>query len=173
MLDRLALGVISIPESTYDIIILLSDADGSRVEGGKLLDRQVLSRISQALKPGGRLQSQDGTFGTVEGPERTEAILAGLVADGKNGLAKPDHAQQAAVPLRFGKKKAAGGNSGPKDQNVNNGAATTIASKVVPAGVGFIDAPARLGDEDEELIDEDELLGEDEMGKPIIQREYY
>lgn len=171
MLDRLALGVISVPESAYDSIILLSDADGTRVEGGKLLDRQVLSRITQGLKPGGRLQSQDGTFGTVEGPERTEAILAGLVADGKNGLAKPDYAQQSAVPLSFGKKKATPGNAVPENKNVSNGAATTAANKV-PAGVGFIDAPADLGDEDEELIDEDELLDEEDMGKPIIQREY-
>lgn len=168
MLDRLALGVVSLPESTYDTIILLSDADGSRVEGGKLLDRQVLSRIAQALKPGGRLQSQDGTFGTAEGPERTEAILAGLVTDDKNGLAKPDYGQQSAVPLRLGKKKAAGAEA---QKNVNGSGGTPVNK--VPAGVGFIDAPALVGnddDDDDELIDEDELLGEDDMGKPIIQR---
>ncbi|KAK2753950.1 electron carrier [Arachnomyces sp. PD_36] len=169
MLDRIALGVISLPESTYDTIILLADADGTRVEGGKLLDRQVLSRITQALKPRGRLQSQDGSFGAVEGAERTEAILAGLVVDGKNGLAKPDSGQQGAVPLRFGKKKAATGDAVTNAQNNNGGAATTAVANKAPAGVGFVNSTLDTNDDDDELIDEDELLGDDDMGKPIIQ----
>ncbi|CRK26502.1 hypothetical protein BN1708_004230, partial [Verticillium longisporum] len=37
MLDRLSAGLITLPEATYDLILILSDADGSRAESTPLL----------------------------------------------------------------------------------------------------------------------------------------
>jgi len=60
----------------------------------------------QALKAGGKLQAQDGAFGdNSESVEYTEAILAGLVASGAEGMVKPESSASEAVPLQFGKKR--------------------------------------------------------------------
>src|SRR5271170_5950294 len=69
MLDRLSLGLASLPESTYDLILILTDADGTRTESQNLLSRQVLSLLVKALRPSGRLHSQDGQYGASIGPE--------------------------------------------------------------------------------------------------------
>src|SRR5277367_151668 len=45
MLDRLSLGLVSLPESTYDVIIILSDADGTRRESQNFLSRQVFALL--------------------------------------------------------------------------------------------------------------------------------
>lgn len=51
-----------------------------------------------------------------------------------------------------------------------------------PAGVGFIDFSDDLNSEsvqdnnsrsDDEFIDEDTLLGDDDLGRPIVQRKYF
>lgn len=191
MLDRLALGIVSLPTSVYDVIVILTDADGSRSESMRLVNRQTLTNIVRALKPGGRLRSEDGLFGTCEGPEQTEAILAGLVNDGKNGLVKPDYGEQHLVPLRLGKKKTNGNDEGIANGNARDPMAQTtsalsskpggvVEAKALSTGVGFVDFTDDFGasgtansDEcsDGELIDEDTLLGEEDMNRPIIQRE--
>lgn len=189
MLDRLALGIVSLPTSVYDVIVILTDADGSRSESMRLVNRQTLTNIVRALKPGGRLRSEDGLFGTCEGPEQTEAILAGLVNDGKNGLVKPDYGEQHLVPLRLGKKKTNGNDEGIANGNARDPMAQTtsalsskpggvVEAKALSTGVGFVDFTDDFGasgtansDEcsDGELIDEDTLLGEEDMNRPIIQ----
>ena len=78
MLDRISLGLVSLPEATYDIVMILSDADDSRRESQSLISRDVLALLVKALKNGGILHSQDGQFGASESAEKTEAILAGL-----------------------------------------------------------------------------------------------
>ncbi|KAL2011845.1 hypothetical protein VTN00DRAFT_4563 [Thermoascus crustaceus] len=189
MLDRLALGIVSLPSSAYDIVVILMDADGSRSESQRLVDRQTLTTIVRALKPGGRLRSEDGIFGTCEGPEQTEAILAGLVIDGKNGLMKPDYGEQHSVPLRLGKKTKKDSNVGTRDGSARDpvaqstSAANSRQSGVNGAntfltGVGFVDFTDDFGTSvaansnnysDGELIDEDTLLGEEDVNRPIIQ----
>ena len=89
MLDRLALGLVSLPASTYDVILLLTDADGSRRESQNLVDRAIMTKLYEALKGNGRLRSQDGVLGRVDGVEKTEGILAGLMVD-EEGFRKPD-----------------------------------------------------------------------------------
>ena len=68
MLDRLSLGLVSLPESTYDLILVLTDADGTRKESQNLLSRDMLALLIKTLRPGGRLRSQDGQLGASAGP---------------------------------------------------------------------------------------------------------
>ncbi|KAF2420576.1 DUF689-domain-containing protein [Tothia fuscella] len=189
MLDRLALGLVSLPPATYDVILLLTDADGSRNELQKLVDRNIMGKLYEALKVGGKLRSQDGVLGSVDGNEKTEAILAGLILVGSaagGGFGKPDTGVAQAVPLRFGRKKAAA--NGGVAATSTNGSTTTaqetvplngkrksvaLEAPVQPAGVGFVDfgddLDAIITGEDDDLIDEDDLITEDDLARPIIQ----
>ena len=180
MLDRLAAGIISLPVATYDVVLLLSDADGSRQESRRLLGRDVIGQLAQSLKSGGRLKSQDGAFGNTN-EEKTEAILAGLVQTDA-GFSKPEEIAVQSVPLRFGKKKKAAETNGtaPPVKELNgNGKRPSPPAPVIPAGptgVGFVDFSDDLElvtGEDDDLIDEDELLTEEDMNGNIIQRKFF
>lgn len=156
MLDRLALGLVSLPPETYDVVLLLTDVDGSRRESSRLLNREVMALIVPAMKVGGRLKSQDGALGGTPGGEHTEAILAGLVKRDGDGMVKPDSAASQTVTLSFGKKKAnaaavpaneveaittgkRGADQISRDGHMgqSNGAGPIRAT---PAGVGFVDS---------------------------------
>lgn len=183
MLDRLALGLVSLPAATYDIILLLTDADGTRTQSQSLVDRNIMTKLYEALKVGGRLRSQDGKLGSVDGQEKTEAILAGLIID-SDGLKKPDSGGSQIVQLRFGKKKPSPNGGAPvnndgsvplnfkRKSNTFDSAPTETAK---PSGVGFVDfsddLDAIITGEDDDLIDEDDLLTEEDLARPIIQRE--
>lgn len=178
MLDRLSLGLVSLPESTYDVILLLSDADGSRQEGQNLLTRDVIAILYKALKASGHLRSQDKKLGDTEGRERSELVLSGFSPDPGDGFVKPDYGTQA-VPLKLGGEKtaalAAGGLNGANPQSVSvplNGKRKNDIISHAPAGVGFDDgsiADDGLGEEnsDDELIDEDTLLDEEDLARPV------
>lgn len=188
MLDRLSLSLVSLPDSTYDVILILLDADGRHSESQQLLTRDVLLKITQALRPGGRLQFQGRDLASQGSDLRREAIFAGLVVD-FNGLVKPNHNTTQAVPLRFGRKKAENGIGSaaahsstdaiplPLNGKRKNGATEPIR----PAGVGFVDFSDDLDtaadengddndDDDDDLIDENTLLDDDDLSRPIIQR---
>lgn len=182
MLDRLALGLVSLPSATYDIILLLTDADGTRSQSQGLVDRAIMTKLYEALKVGGRLRSQDGQLGKLNGQEKTEAILAGLIID-EDGLKKPDTGSSQTVQLRFGKKKANA--NGPVQVNADGSVPLNFKRKsttldpapvvVAPTnGVGFVDFSDDLEmitGEDDELIDEDDLLTEEDLARPVVQRE--
>lgn len=190
MLDRLALGVVSLPASAYDDILVLTDADGRRAESQQLLSREVLGRIFQALRTGGRLRSQDGTLGKEPGYEQTEAILAGLVLGNGDGFLKPNVAEQQSVPLRLGLRKKkpeqVAAPSPPPPVTNTSMEPLSVKGSAPPKGVGFVDfsddldMPMEVGgdsgdvdDDDDDLIDEDELLDEADLARPVIQREFY
>ncbi|KAF1975889.1 Fe-S cluster assembly protein DRE2 [Bimuria novae-zelandiae CBS 107.79] len=178
MLDRLAAGLVHLPSSTYDVVLLLTDADGTTRESHKLLDRDVMNKVVGALKPGGLLKSQDGVFGATGGAEKTEAILAGLV-DGADGMMKPEQVESVSIPLKL--RKNAKGTNGVNSTTNGNGAVPLNANgkreqapPVQPLGVGFVDFSNDLDaeiitGEDDDLIDEDDLITEEDMARPIIQ----
>ncbi|KAK0865318.1 electron carrier [Friedmanniomyces endolithicus] len=189
MLDRLALGLVNLPAATYDVILLLTDVDGSRRESSRLLDRNVMSQLVAAMKVGGRLRAQDGGFGgAAAGAEHTEAILAGLV-QGKegDGMLKPDSLAGAQTAAPMGKRKS-------EDISTGNGSLASVNGagvvQVTPAGVGFVDSNDDFDggfddgsgyddDEDMEIPDDaeldraerinpDSLLSEEDRLRPII-----
>lgn len=190
MLDRIAAGLVNLPASTYDVVLLLTDADGTTRESHKLLARDVMNKVANSLRVGGLLKSQAGPF---SGSEKTEAILAGLT-ESAGGMMKPEQTESVSIPLKFGKKKANGGN-GVNGTNGVNGANGTNGIKVnpdgsvplnlnrkrnkpepvKPVGVGFVDFSDDFDDpiitgEDDDLIDEDDLITAEDMARPIIQR---
>jgi len=188
MLDRLSAGLVTLPDSTYDLVLILTDADGTRNESTQLLGRDVFVRIVQALKAGGKLQAQHGSFGQdTASVEAREGIMAGLVTVG-NGMAKPDYSASEAVPLRLRRKEknVAVSNAGPAVATAAvqlNGKPKSVDMAVEkPSGVGFVDFSDDFGepmitgeddeeDDDDELIDEDTLLADVDMNAVHVPKE--
>ncbi|KAL2178093.1 cytokine-induced anti-apoptosis inhibitor 1, Fe-S biogenesis-domain-containing protein [Thermothelomyces heterothallicus CBS 202.75] len=182
MLDRLAAGFVSLPAATYDLVLVLTDPDGARrSEAAALLrDRAVWTRLVPAVRAGGRVRSEDGSLGVGASgePEGREAVLAGLVADaGGDGFVKPEYAEEEVVPLRLG-----AGKNNKNNKTTANGAgikpatapapAAANGSNGAPAGVGFVDLSDDLdldAEDDDDVIDEDTLLTEEDLRRPIEQ----
>ncbi|KAL8952747.1 MAG: hypothetical protein Q9222_001358 [Ikaeria aurantiellina] len=182
MLDRLSLGLVALPPSTYDIILILLDADGTRSESSRLLTASVFPSIARALKAGGKFGSQDGRFAITDSPERREAIFAGMTIEGEI-MMKPDHSATGSVPLSFGKQKVNGG-AAASTSAVGTGAVSlnltgkrkngpSLESALAPAGVGFVlpgdDLDGEGADDDDELIDEDDLLSDEDLKTTVVQ----
>ncbi|KAF3058721.1 Fe-S cluster assembly protein dre2 [Daldinia childiae] len=179
MLDRLSAGLVNLPDATYDLILVLTDADGTRAESTLLLNRDVFAKIVPTLKIGGKIQAQDGSLAqNSQGPDAREALLSGLLP-GDDGFSKPDDGAATAVPLKLGlgknKKRSA---AGPAVKNVTvhqaNGKDARLnmvppTVKSTPAGVGFVDLSYDFDapEDDDELIDEDTLLTEEDLNKPL------
>ena len=141
-----------------------------------------MHKIVSALKEGGVFKSQDGAL---QGSEKTEAILAGLVESTEGGMTKPAQEEPVSIPLKFG-KKANGTNGtnganhtvnpdGSVQLNLNRKRNQPQAEPVKPVGVGFVDFSDDLDDpiitgEDDDLIDEDDLITEADLARPVIQR---
>lgn len=200
MLDRLAIGLVALPASTYDVVLLLTDVDGTRQESQRLLERGVMGKLVQSMKAGGRFRSQDSSFAAAPGAEQTEAILAGLMKDGQEGMVKPDSTANQTVSLKL-RTKGSKANAAAVPANVVE--AENTHSPVIPlvngngkrqaapAGVGFVDFNDDFdggfddgsGYDDEEMeipsneellnserIDPDTLLTEEDRQRPIIIR---
>lgn len=192
MLDRLALGLVSLPAETYDVVMLLTDVDGARAH---TIDRGVVEKVVPSLKADGRLGAQSGAL---HGSEITEGVLAGLVADGNGALLKPKQAAEQTVKLSFGRKnKKADAAAVPANavEAINTAKrksvdiSTSGPVKATPAGVGFVELGDEFGmdydeDEDEfeipsneelaraERIDPDSLLTEEDRMKPLNIRTF-
>ncbi|KAJ5614530.1 Cytokine-induced anti-apoptosis inhibitor 1 [Penicillium herquei] len=159
MLDRLSAGIVTLPSNTYDLVLVLTDVDGSRrAEALQLLTRDVYTALVPAMKAGAKLQTEDKAL---DASEAMEAVLAGLVQN-STGFEKPNYEQSSAVPLKFGLKKKK---------------ATTTAPAVVPLGIqsngnGFslngVNGTNHDRDDGDELINEDSLLDEEDLTRPIM-----
>ncbi|KAK2003255.1 DUF689-domain-containing protein [Colletotrichum falcatum] len=171
MLDRLSAGHISLSPSAYDLVLVLTDADGSRVESTRLLsDRAVLSAVADALKPSAELRAQDGGSLANDPAVAREAVLAGLVTAGAGAFTKPDYGEDQVVTLSFGKKKTAPVSSDGSVLLGGSSSKPTTAPPVSapPAGVGFVDFSDDLDmDGDDDLIDEDTLLTDADLSRPL------
>lgn len=155
MLDRLSAGAVTLSPNTYDLVLVLTDTDGSRrAEALQLLTRDVYTALVPAMKAGATLQTQDQPLNVAEA---MEAVLAGLVQN-ETGFEKPNYEQASAVPLRLG---------GKKKRPV---APTEIASNgFTVSGNGF-NASNHDRDDNDELINEDDLLDEQDFTRPIMPR---
>ncbi|CAK7209534.1 electron carrier [Sporothrix bragantina] len=153
MLDRLAAGFVPLTANTYDVVLVLTDADGAQRDEalGLLATRQVFGALVPAMKNGARLQFQDGA--RLDGAGAREAILAGLVE--KDGVFEKVEEEEVVVPLRL-KKKAA-----PKPIAVVPAATPAKRSAVVLDLGEYSDG--------EELVDEDSLLTAEERSRPPQQ----
>jgi anamorsin len=149
MLDRLSAGFVSLPAATYDLVLVLTDADGARRrEALSLLTRDLYTTLAPSMRPGAKLQLQDGPLAA---SEAREAILAGLVE--KDGAFEKIEEEEVVVPLRFGAKK--------KINSAQNG-----NSPVPPAASVQINLDDDLNSDDE-LINEDDLMTEEDLKRPI------
>jgi hypothetical protein len=164
MIDRLSAGLVNLPSATYDLVLVLADASSSLNEVLPLLTRSILGPIAESLKAKGRLQSQNGAELGQHVALAKEAVLAGLVAS-NGGFDKPDYGDnEGVVSLKLGSKKKKLAVAAPPAP-----VQTLEVKPVVPAGVGFVDFSDDLDADydDDDLIDEDTLMTEDDLKRPI------
>jgi hypothetical protein len=95
-----------------------------------------------------------------------------LVADGvAGGFTKPEYAEEEVVPLRFGLGKKS---NGVKSAVVAAPPPAVAVAAPAPVGVGFVDFSDDLdldldAEDDDDVIDEDTLLTEEDLRRPIQQ----
>ncbi|PKX94500.1 DUF689-domain-containing protein [Aspergillus novofumigatus IBT 16806] len=171
MLDRLALGLASLPDSTYSSIVILAGGDNSFSESLKLINRQTFNQIFGSLRRGGYIYGQDAVSGVAF--DHDEAILAGLIHVGNGKYLKPDIEEMQAVPLRLGRKNyhlaeapslEESAAEHPGDDRVAVGGSQKFRENIVSAATMDNNETS-----DDELINEDNLLDDSELSAPIIQ----
>jgi anamorsin len=172
MLDRLSSGLVVLPPTTYDLVVVLTDAAGTRHdEASRILTRRVYDDVAASMKPGAILRAQDGPAL----PE-SEAILAGLISKGDGSFEKA--AEEAPVLLRLGgkkKKDAVANGHGVSSNGVSNGNGNGLSKGSAPVAKDKPVISLLPGDDlddldDDELIDEETLLTEEDINRTIQPR---
>ncbi|TQS38616.1 hypothetical protein Golomagni_00874 [Golovinomyces magnicellulatus] len=169
MMDRLSNGIATLPHSTYDLILVLAGVDGTRSESTRLLDRKSFQQVSLSLKAGGKFKAQNTILSQDRGStEFREAILAGLVLeDGE--IVKPQFLDSETVPLRFLRRKNKD-SAFSSDEPLNENQVTNIDKSHSRKSNTGNESEYRedvFGSEAEDLVDEDTLLTEEEMHRPL------
>ena len=149
MLDRLSLGLVSLPPSTYTSVILLP---GSSTP----LTPAILAQINTTMKPGARWTSDSPGWAS----EKLPFLIAGFMVEGEV-VTKPDFGGQKTVALKPRAKKTDGEGKGV--------VVPVEAPREKRAAVGF-----DFGDDldDEEFIDEDELMADESLATTAQIREF-
>lgn len=187
MLDRLALGLVKLPTSTYTKIILLSNPslDNTKIES------EILRLVAASMAPGAKWSTQDLKSTALQSVDKLQVLLSGLIIDesGPDGFVytKPAYSSSAAVPLKLGRRKLgenvgsapiSGSQSGNDVKAAGPGIVPVASNQqngVTGYKVGFVDMGDDLDadfgeDDDEDLIDEDTLLDESDLATPIQPR---
>ncbi|KAI8945243.1 cytokine-induced anti-apoptosis inhibitor 1, Fe-S biogenesis-domain-containing protein [Xylaria longipes] len=160
MLDRLSSGLVALPTSTYDLVVVLTGATGAwRGEATQILTRRVYDAVAGSMKPGAVLRAQDGP----SLPE-AEAILAGLVSKVDGTFVKEE--EEAPVLLRLGGKKKANGTTTNGHNSNGNGSIPIAKAKPVISLLPDDDLDG-FDEDDDELIDEDTLLTEEDINMKL------
>ncbi len=106
MLDRVIAGSVTLPDETYDVVLILNSAEENAQESAKMLELEVngdgFALLAKAMKPSAKVWSQDVQFGN--GMEGASAVMAGLNPVMGGGFEKPAYDPNAVVPLKKKKK---------------------------------------------------------------------
>ena len=149
MLDRLSMGLVSLPTATYTTVRLLP---GSTTP----LTPALLAQINTTMKPGARWTSPENAEWT---KDKLAFLIAGFMVDG-DVVSKPDFGPQKTVALK------------PRAKTT---AAATAPKVVVPKKVPRQEVQFDMGDDlddddDDELIDEDELMADETLATAAQMR---
>jgi hypothetical protein len=156
MLDRLAAGLINLPSQTYSQILVLTDAADAHA-ALQLLDRNVFAALVPAMKVGAVLRAQSEGNASFGQAQVREAVLAGLVQKDGGFEKVMEEEEEVAIPIKFGAKKKQNGGA------VNGDGSVSLKKRTVT--IDLDDA----GDDDD-IIDEDTLLTDADLKRPIVQR---
>ncbi|KAI5818375.1 cytokine-induced anti-apoptosis inhibitor 1, Fe-S biogenesis-domain-containing protein [Pyronema omphalodes] len=152
MLDRLSLGLVSLPDNLYNTVLLLTSEP---------VEAALLPKILASMTPGGSWRNA--------GADKLALLTAGfLVEDTAEGTtAKRPEFVEKSVKLNFRKKEGGAAASTVVKPVVARPAVVAPVKKVeVGAQVGF-DLGDDLEDDDDELVDEDELMRDESLATPV------
>jgi hypothetical protein len=158
MLDRLSLGLVSLPDSLYSTVLLLTSEP---------VETALLPKILASMTPGGSWRNA--------GADKLALLTAGfLVEDTAEGTtAKRPEFVEKSVKLNFRRKEGGAAASTVVKPVVARPAVVAPVKKVeVGAQVGF-DLGDDLEDDDDELVDEDELMRDESLATPVQIRECF
>ncbi|MCO5602646.1 hypothetical protein L7F22_056781 [Adiantum nelumboides] len=147
IITQLALLGQALEASSLDAIVFIS-----KNAGFHSMDR--LADLMRVLKPGGTLLVEEPQYQSVKGKVEKDLLLSGFInLQEFPGLAEGFNAVRAVKPdwetgVSFSLKK----------------------TKLGSGGVGAVKLPALDADDDYDLIDEDSLLTEEDLKKPVLPK---
>lgn len=185
------------PATYDTILLLTSTDGARRAEAATLLSREVFAALVPAMKAGARLRTQDGKFfegaeareavlaglvekdgGVYEKVEEEEVVVPLRFGRKKNNGSTSEKPKAEVMTNGGGAAVAVHSSGGPAADKVTVDLAgkptmldmvppSAAATRPTPAGVGFDFGDDLDDDDDNELIDEDDLMTEEDLNRPI------